>query len=238
MIHSFRKGASLFLKKTANKFSTAAASSGPAEYSGSMRLMHWGMAGGVLSCIGLVQLNQRTTDKSLKGTAMFWHKSIGLALGIAFIPRIAIRMASKVPALPKGNPIEHLAANVSHGAFYGLLAIMPLTGVMMGYYGGKGLPFFFTTIPGASKEDKNGKLAGWSWKIHKYFGVALEYLLPIHVGAVGFHALKGESILARMTAGNTLETGAAAVGAAVAVGGAASARPSKLPKFPWTLPPV
>ena len=38
------------------------------------------------------------------------------------------------------------------------MAVLPITGIMMGYAGGKGLPFFFTTIPGADKENKNGKL--------------------------------------------------------------------------------
>lgn len=39
---------------------------------------------------------------------------------------------------------------------------MPATGIAMGMYGGKGLPFFWTTIPGF--EQKNGKLAGQvSW---------------------------------------------------------------------------
>jgi hypothetical protein len=35
---------------------------------------------------------------------------------------------------------------------------MPLTGIGMGLYSGKGLPFFWTTLPGFEKA--NGKLAG------------------------------------------------------------------------------
>ena len=53
---------------------------------------------------------------------------------------------------------------------YGFLIAMPVTGVAMGYLGGNGLPFFFTTIPGATKENKNGKLAGEAFKWHKYLG--------------------------------------------------------------------
>ena len=51
-----------------------------------------------------------------------------------------------------------IASNASHIALYGFMTIMPATGIAMGMYGGKGLPFFWTTIPGF--ENKNGKLAG------------------------------------------------------------------------------
>lgn len=37
------------------------------------------------------------------------------------------------------------------------MTIMPVTGVAMGYYGGKGLPFFNRTIAGASTP--NGAIA-------------------------------------------------------------------------------
>ena len=51
-----------------------------------------------------------------------------------------------------------IASQASHLALYGFMTIMPATGIAMGMYGGKGLPFFWTTIPGF--EQKNGNLAG------------------------------------------------------------------------------
>ena len=63
---------------------------------------------------------------------------------------------------------ERALAAASHAAMYGFIIAMPVTGVAMGYYGGKGLPFFFTTIPGAEKP--NGKNAGFMFKWHKYLG--------------------------------------------------------------------
>jgi len=214
------------------------ASGSPSQYPFLMKGFHWGMAAGALGCIGLVQYKQRTEDKKLQGDLMFYHKSIGLLLGIAILPRLAIRMASKIPPLPAGSKLEHLGANASHIGAYGLLSLLPITGIAMGYYGGKGLPFFFTTIPGADKENKNGKLAGWSYKVHKYAGTAIEYLIPLHVGAVGFHMAKGHWILPRITGGTTLGNVMAISGTGVAFASAASARPSKLPPFPWQLPPL
>lgn len=219
---------------------SARLSSGNGEqYPKRMQLFHWGMGAGVLTCFGLVQYKQRSTDKKLQGDLMFYHKSVGLLMGAVLIPRLAMRLVSKVPATSEvtGSVAQLLAAKVSHFGFYGLLVGMPVTGVMMGYYGGNGLPFFFTTIPGAEGEEQNKPLAGWAWKAHKYMGLTMEYLAAIHVGAVGFHALKGEPILARMTGGSVAYNGAAIAGSGVALTTAASANPSKFPPFPFYLPP-
>ena len=69
-------------------------------------------------------------------------------------------------------------------------------GIAMGMYGGKGVPFFFTTIPGF--EQKNGKLAGQSYKIHKLVGEYGKYLIPVHAGAAVGHAAMGQKIFARI----------------------------------------
>lgn len=54
----------------------------------------------------------------------------------------------------------NLAAHAGHLGLYGFMIVMPATGIAMGMYGGKGLPFFWTEIPGFEGEKKNGKLAG------------------------------------------------------------------------------
>ena len=54
--------------------------------------------------------------------------------------------------------MQSMAASISHVALYAFMTVMPATGIAMGMYGGKGLPFFWTSIPGF--EQKNGKLAG------------------------------------------------------------------------------
>ena len=75
---------------------------------------------------------------------------------------------------------------------------MPATGLAMGYFGGKGLPFFWTTIPGAQGDAKRGKWAGQAFKIHKTVGTYWKYLPLVHFGAVGVHFAKGQNILKRM----------------------------------------
>ena len=96
------------------------------------------------------------------------------------------------------EPADRAAAKLSHVALYGFMTVMPATGIAMGYFGGKGLPFFFTTIPGAQGEAKRGAWAGQAFKIHKTVGTYWKYLPLVHIGAVGVHFAKGQNILKRM----------------------------------------
>jgi len=111
-------------------------------------------------------------------------------------PRLIMRFVSKSPAHLPGSAIEKYAADAAHWALYGLAIFLPVSGVAMGYFGGKGLPFFFTTIPGASKAD--GSIAKPAYQYHKLAGQALEYMIPLHVGAALFHAARGHKIFSRI----------------------------------------
>jgi 1,2-dihydroxy-3-keto-5-methylthiopentene dioxygenase len=88
-----------------------------------------------------------------------------------------------------------MGAKITHYALYGFMVVMPVTGITMGYFGGKGLPFFYTALPGG---EKNGAVAGQAFKIHKLAGTYGKYLIPLHVGAAGQHAVRGHSIFYRV----------------------------------------
>jgi len=79
---------------------------------------------------------------------------------------------------------------------HSLTLCLLVTGISMGLFGGKGLPFFYTTIP--SFVDKNGTIAKYSFKVHKQVGVYGKYLVPLHVGAAGAHAARGHGIFSRI----------------------------------------
>ena len=111
----------------------------PASYPQAVKLFHWGMAAGILSCVGLVKAKQFTDDKEQKMKMMWYHKSFGLLCFGMIAPRIIIRMGSKLPAPPAGSTLEHLGAKVTHFALYAGMVVMPTTEVAMGYFGGKGL---------------------------------------------------------------------------------------------------
>lgn len=72
-------------------------------------------------------------------------------------------------------------------------------GIAMGYFGGKGLPFFWTQFGGAAEPKKS--IAGNAFKAHKLMGQVLEYFVLLHLAATAFHVIRGQNILARMGLG-------------------------------------
>jgi cytochrome b561 len=158
------------------------------------------MGGALMGSVAYVLLAQNTEDKAVKGRYMFLHKSCGLLAAGLLMPRLFLRATSTAPGPLKASitKVEEIGAKLSHAALYGLMIVLPVTGVSMGYFSGFGLPFFFTTIPGASKEDKRPDISKQAFSIHKLAGQALEYLVPFHVFAALSHAVRGHAIFSRI----------------------------------------
>jgi cytochrome b561 len=76
------------------------------------------------------------------------------------------------------------------------MIFMPFTGIVMGYFSGKGLPFFGYLIPG--KKEPVGEIAGLAYKTHKWAGQVLQYLIPLHIAGAGVHVVKGQKVFHRM----------------------------------------
>mmetsp|Transcript_23057 Transcript_23057/g.28285 ORF Transcript_23057/g.28285 Transcript_23057/m.28285 type:complete len:187 (+) Transcript_23057:115-675(+) len=152
---------------------------------------HWMVAVPLLGSVGAVLKAQDTPKERMeeKMTWMWRHKSLGVLTGLVVAPRLGYRLMNigkyHIESLPGHGPVMDVAAKAGHYALYGFMTIMPASGIAMGMYGGKGLPFFWTTIPGFEK--KNGKLAGQSFKIHKFVGTYGKFLIPAHVGAAFGH---------------------------------------------------
>lgn len=190
---------------------SAAGSSEVKYYPRGIQAFHWFQAGGFLAAIGLVLAAQQLPNKKngdpindkrveTRTEYMNLHKSIAVLMAAAFVPRVALRLTSKIPAPPAGAAWEHITHNVAHGLLYGALLWMPLSGLAMGYYSGFGVPFFgFGRIPGADEKSKDKDLAGFFYKWHTLAGQGLEYLVLAHIGAVGYHfIIKRQNVLTRM----------------------------------------
>ena len=160
---------------------------------------HWFVAAPLMGCVASVLIAQQA-PKEDKGTWMFRHKSLGLLTGMIVAPRLGYRLLNaakyKVGHPAGTSKIEGHVADISHLALYGFMIGMPVTGTIMGYYGGKGLPFFWTTLDGATTA--NGKLAGQAYSIHKTMGTYGKFLIPIHIGGAVKHSLTGNAIWSRI----------------------------------------
>eukprot|EP01128_Nolandella_sp_AFSM9_P010247 TRINITY_DN704_c1_g1_i2.p1 TRINITY_DN704_c1_g1~~TRINITY_DN704_c1_g1_i2.p1 ORF type:complete len:296 (+),score=92.07 TRINITY_DN704_c1_g1_i2:113-889(+) len=160
------------------------------------RYLHWFMAIGIIGCIIFVKLAQSSKKNEDKGYYMKYHKTFGLIMAAAIVPRVGYAIFSRAPTMLPAPSIQQTAAKVSHFALYGFMCFMPITGITMGYFGGKGLPFFNWVIPGKATPD--GSIAGPAYKSHKFVGQFLPYVIPIHVGGALVHAAKGQKIFRRI----------------------------------------
>lgn len=163
-------------------------------------MYHWLVAIPLIGSIASV-LQAQNAPKEQKGALMYRHKSLGLLTGIMVAPRLTYRIISgarayNVRSLQGNAAWENVAGSLSHIGLYAFMTIMPATGIAMGYFGGKGLPFFFTTFKGA--ETANGAIAKQSFSIHKQLGTYGKFLVPLHVGASVMHFARGQSIFTRI----------------------------------------
>jgi len=172
-----------------------------AAYPRAASVYHWAVAVPLMGSVGTV-LKAQQAPKEEKGKWMWRHKSLGLLTGLIVAPRLVYRTVNwaKYKAVPpaEGGQVEHIAANISHFGLYVFMVVMPATGIAMGYYGGKGLPFFWTTVPGATAENKSGEIAKQSFKIHKQLGTYGKFLIPLHVAGAFKHSIMGNGIFSRI----------------------------------------
>jgi cytochrome b561 len=63
----------------------------------------------------------------------------------------------RLESLRGSGSVETSLGNAAHYALYGFMGIMPISGIAMGYYGGKGLPFFSTSFAGVVHTDETKK---------------------------------------------------------------------------------
>ena len=159
------------------------------RYDNGAVLLHWLTAALVLAQI-YVGVTFHEMDRGPARSEWFeWHKTIGVTILILALVRLGWRLMHKPPPFPPELPRwERLAATWNHRAFYVLLIVLPLTGLIAisggadrpstGLVGGLRLPL----IPGISEDA--GEDAG---EIHEALVKITIALLVLHVGAALKH---------------------------------------------------
>jgi len=152
------------------------------------RLLHWLMAIGILAML-FIGVGMVSTTMPIYLPLVALHKSLGIAILVLALIRLAVRLRYGAPALPADLPAPmKLAAQLSHYALYALMLGMPLIGWAMlsaaAYpvviFGGLHLP---AILP------QSDRLHTWLWDAHFYLAFAFFALVLMHVAAALFHAL-------------------------------------------------
>jgi cytochrome b561 len=152
------------------------------------RLLHWLMAVCILSMLFIgVGMVSTIAPKYLPLISI--HKTLGIAILVLALIRLAVRLRSGAPALPPDLPEPmKLAAHLSHYALYALMIGMPLLGWAMlstaSYpvvlYGGLWLP---SILP------LSDSLHTLLWDAHYYLAFLFFAVILMHLAAALFHAL-------------------------------------------------
>ena len=152
------------------------------------RLLHWLMAACIVAMF-FIGAGMVSTVAPQYLSLVAIHKSLGIAILVLALIRLAVRLRSGAPALPADLPPPmKLAAQLSHYALYALMIAMPLLGWAMlsasAYpvvvFGGVWLPAI------APQSDALHTLL---WDAHFYLAFAFFGLFLLHVAAALFHGL-------------------------------------------------
>jgi len=165
------------------------------------RLLHWLMAVCILSMLFTgVGMVSTTMPKYLPLVAI--HKSLGIAILVLALIRLAVRLRYGAPALPADLPAPmKLAAHLSHYALYALMIGMPLIGwAMLSAAAYPVVVFGRFHLPRILPQSDT--LHAWLWQAHVYLAFAFFALVLMHVAAALFHALvRRDGVFESMTSG-------------------------------------
>jgi len=170
-------------------------------YNGVSKGLHWLIALLAFVLLAMGKLGEVEADE---GNGLFgWHTALGLLVLALMVIRAVWRLTHAVPPPPRGVPAwQQRAAALTHGAFYALLMLLPVSGWLLASVEGDPLDFFgwFTVpwlpVPGGDAAEDAIEEA------HEILGNVLLLLAALHVAAgLKHHFIDRDEVLRRMLPG-------------------------------------
>ena len=152
------------------------------------RLLHWLMAACILAML-FIGVGMVSTIMPKYVPLLATHKTLGIAILVLALIRLAVRARYGAPSLPADLPGPlKLAAHLSHYALYGLMIAMPLIGWAMLSAGAYPIVLYGNIrLPAILPQSDN--LHTLLWNAHFYLAFAFFALVLLHVAAALFHRL-------------------------------------------------
>ena len=168
------------------------------RYSTVSILLHWTIA--VLLLVQILLVGDAMTEGD---DARYWvglHKALGLSILALTVFRLGWRIVNPAMPLPAGTPRWHrLVARLTHGLFYAVLILLPLTGWLASSAVGRDIDWFglfnWPLIPiGGGRET-----AGTLMSVHVSLPKLFYGLVGLHVlAALKHHFINRDNVLRRM----------------------------------------
>lgn len=152
------------------------------------RTLHWVMAVCILTML-FIGVGMASTVAHIYLRLVHIHETLGLAILILALIRLAVRLGYGAPPLPLDLPEPmKLAAYLSHYALYALMIAMPLIGWAML----SAADYPVTVWPGVwlpRIAPQSASLHTLLWNAHFYLAFLFFALILMHLAAALFHAL-------------------------------------------------
>jgi cytochrome b561 len=174
------------------------------KLSGLTVALHWivGLAFIAIIAVGFYMTNTKTF-------ALYpLHKSFGILLLFFIVARVIWRMMNGWPVpLKDDNPMELLVGKVIHWVLILGTLIMPISGMVMSYFEGRGAYMFGLEIlasnPDLANPGKvvaiNAGLAHFAEEVHEIVPIVLVIAIVLHIaGAIKQHVVHKNGTLLRM----------------------------------------
>lgn len=169
------------------------------EYGSVAKFFHW-----LIFLLAVILLLAGFTmgsinNEDLRNQAYFLHKSFGLLLLALMILRTLWTLGNPKPHMPVHmNIFVKLCAHLVHFAFYILLILMPIVGIIMSNYAGYP-PSFFGLFNVIIPVAKNKQLAELFANVHEYLAWTIIALIIVHTLAALLHHYRyHDDVLRRM----------------------------------------
>lgn len=177
--------------------------SGKQTYSKIDRFNHWIVAVAVLGLVVVgwtvsLDVLDKDSARSLRNT----HKAIGVLVLIFAVWRVGWRLITGFPQVVAGIPTwQATAAKLAHYILLISIIIMPVTGILNGYFGGRTAKVFglFEIAPAP---EKNPDLKALFSNAHMIIGIIITVVVVAHIAAaLKHHFVDRDEVLKRMLSG-------------------------------------
>lgn len=161
-----------------------------AIYGKGYRVLHWGMACLVISALALIEFKGFLPKGKLKHELVYLHMQAGLLVFSLFWIRLYWRATRPVPPItPQPSRMQKKTAILVHAVLYGMMAFIPVLGVLALQSKGKAVSFLGFHLPVLLNEDKWLPFALRIRNFHELAGDILIGLILFHVAAAVLHHL-------------------------------------------------
>ncbi len=164
-----------------------------------IRLIHWLTACLVLLAVPAVVVAQALTEINtpIAERLIETHMAAGLAIAVFTLARLSLRLVLTRPDEPPSALTLRLLVRAGTIAFYGLLLLLPATGILKLTLSGLDVSVFgMTVVPSSTSAPAIARALN---RLHEILGWLLVATAVLHTGATILHRrLFGSSVLPRM----------------------------------------